>query len=68
MSRGLYKSVCSTYSFGKTRFLSFIFHLWLLIFSTAQLFEFNVFLKDLITLYDQGIYIINHVHFNYALI
>ena len=55
-SLGLYISGFSTYSFGKTRFLFFMFlHLWLLLFSFTLCFEFNVFLKDLITLYNQGI-------------
>ena len=60
-STGLHKSVFSSYSFGKTRFSSFVFlYLWFLIFSFALCFEFNVFLKGLLTLYNQG-YIINHV-------
>ena len=55
-SLDLYKSAIFTYFFGKTRFSSFVFlYLWLLIFSFALCFEFNVFLKDLITLYNQGI-------------
>ena len=52
-STGLYKSTFSTYSFGKTRFWSFEFlYLLLLILSFALCFEFSVFLKDLITLYN----------------
>ena len=55
-SLGLYISEFSIYSFGKTCFLSFVFlHLWLSIFSFALCFEFNVFLKYLITLYNQAI-------------
>ena len=65
-STGLYKSAFSTYSFGRTRFSSFAFlYLWLLIFSFALCFEFNVFLKDLIALYNQGI--INYVSFDFVL-
>ena len=41
-SKDLYMSAFSTYSFGKTRFSSFVFlYLWLLIFSVAVCFEFN---------------------------
>ena len=55
-STGLYKSTFSTYFFDETRFSSFVFrYLWLSIFSFALCFEFNVFVKDLITLYNQGI-------------
>ena len=56
LSAGLQKSVISTCYFGKTMFSSFVFqYLWLLIFSFALCFELNVSLKDLITLYNQGI-------------
>ena len=55
LSAGLQKSVISTCYFGKTMFSSFVFqYLWLLIFSFALCFELNVSLKDLITLYNQG--------------
>ena len=55
-STGLYNSAFSTYYFGKTKFLSFMFlYLWLLIFSFALCFQFNVFLKGSITLHNQGI-------------
>ena len=47
-STGLYKCAFSTYSFGKTRFSSFVcLYLWVLIFSFPLCFEFNVFLKNL---------------------
>ena len=50
-STGFYKSAFSTFSFGKTRFLSFVFlYLRLLMSSFGLCFEFNVFLKDLMTL------------------
>ena len=56
LSAGLQKSVISTCYFAKTMFSSFVFqYLWLLIFSFALCFELNVSLKDLITLYNQGI-------------
>ena len=55
LSMGLYKSEFSTYSFGKTVFVFRVSYLWLLIFSFALCFEFNIFLKDLTTLYNQGI-------------
>ena len=61
-STGFYKSPFSTYSLGKTRsffllvFFFFLFlYLWVSIFSFAHCFELNVFLKDLLTLYNQGI-------------
>ena len=55
-STGLYKSAFSTYSFVKARFPSLVFlYLWLLIYSFVLCFEFNVFLKDLITFYNRGI-------------
>ena len=55
-SASLYKSAFSAYSFRKARFSSFVFLcLWLLSFSFVLCFEVNIFLKDLVKFYNQGI-------------
>ena len=60
-STGLYKSAFSTYSFGKTRFSSFCVLVFRVSVSLAFNFQFcsmlelNAYLKDIITLFNQGI-------------